>query len=70
MGKKILSHLKYILQSMHCTALITTVLTFVFPADSLVKHSMQLLQGTDFQCEVLHFNHGEARSRAAIHHPG
>lgn len=55
---------------MHCTALITTVLTFVFPADSLVKHSMQLLQGTDFQCEVLHFNHGEARSRAAIHHPG
>lgn len=49
---------------MFCTTLITTVLTSAFLADSWVEHSMQLLQGTDFQYEVLHFCHEETRSRS------
>lgn len=55
---------------MYCITLITTVLTSAFLAEIFIKHSMELLQDTDFQCKVLHFNHGEVRSRAAIYHPG
>lgn len=55
---------------MHCTTLITSGLTSAFPAESLVKLSLELWQGTHFWCKVLHFSHREGRSRAAIHHPG